>query len=253
MAGHIVNSILEKGAEKLYEKYLAPKVLPYAACSVTAEQSHVAQLKAMPMDEGERNPEEWEEDEEPQPSKLPEWTAGAVRLKFKHSMPFSDREATEENESVMHLTWSGTPQGSARKQSAAQARRGLFAASPGRKGAQSMVLQSMRSTGQGSAAGSRKAGFKRLGTTDHFLETSSAVSKTKGSQRKLKLQVADSPPKQVKLDLPPRESSNKAEDDLRTNILRLEARKIKEDEEIEKFNKIRALDLKKLQTEGGNK
>jgi len=43
MAEHVIDGILERGAKHLYEQYLLPKVLPYAACSVIEETSHVAQ------------------------------------------------------------------------------------------------------------------------------------------------------------------------------------------------------------------
>jgi len=35
------------------------------------------------MDQGENDLEAWESDEEPQPAKLPEWTAGGVKVKVK--------------------------------------------------------------------------------------------------------------------------------------------------------------------------
>ena len=79
MAEHVIDAILQEGAKHQYEKYLHPKILPFAAASTTAEQSHIAQvsisfnpadgsrfqLQNMPVDMGEADPEAWADEEEP--------------------------------------------------------------------------------------------------------------------------------------------------------------------------------------------
>ena len=37
MAEHVIDAILQEGAKHQYEKYLHPKILPFAAASTTAE------------------------------------------------------------------------------------------------------------------------------------------------------------------------------------------------------------------------
>ena len=37
MADHVIDAILQQGAKHQYERYLQPKILPYAAASITNE------------------------------------------------------------------------------------------------------------------------------------------------------------------------------------------------------------------------
>ena len=99
----------------------------------------------MPADAGEPTLEGWESDEEPEPAKLPEWTAGGVKLKIRHQMMFSARNV-DEDEEVMRLSWAGTPKQDSTRIRSGHSRRNQFAGSPGRKYAASAVMDPLTSS-----------------------------------------------------------------------------------------------------------
>ena len=49
-------------------------------------------MKNLPRDDGEPELDDWQSDEEPEPAKLPEWTAHGIKVKYRPQMIFSDRD-----------------------------------------------------------------------------------------------------------------------------------------------------------------
>jgi len=152
-------------------------------------------------------------------------------------MSFRDTESEDQS---IRIQWNNTPKNESpfRKRSN-DSRRKLFAASPSKLGARSAILDpaSLSVT-----SGSRRGGFKRQ-TTEAF-SNPLKLGKVGGSRRALKLE--ESPPKQVKLDLPPRPPSDNTEEDLRKEVMRQEAKRIKDEQVEEESRKLREAEMKKL-------
>lgn len=84
----LVNSIIEelviKGADTLYDHYLDEKNFPFAVKLTTGKLLNAAELHFIRRDLGEY--ETWPEEEEPQPCKIDAWGRGAVQVKKKYKL-----------------------------------------------------------------------------------------------------------------------------------------------------------------------
>ena len=107
-------------------------------------------MSNLPKDCGELDPKAWQSDDEPEPARLPEWTAHGARVKYRHPRLFAERDL-DEDEEVARLSWNVTPKDSSRLRSGGS-RRNLFAASPNRNYAQSTIMEGTLN----SISGSRK-------------------------------------------------------------------------------------------------
>ena len=81
VAKDVVDDIIDRGGDELYEHYLQAKEIVLAARRTVEEMNDIIRSAFLIRDEGEAaNESEWVEDNEPTPANTDSWARGAVRL-----------------------------------------------------------------------------------------------------------------------------------------------------------------------------
>ena len=83
VAKDVVDDIIERGGDALYEHYLQAKEIVLAAKRSIEEMNNIVKSAFLICDPGEAGVESrWTEDEEPTPASIDSWARGAVRACF---------------------------------------------------------------------------------------------------------------------------------------------------------------------------
>ncbi|KAJ3264167.1 hypothetical protein HDU77_009146 [Chytriomyces hyalinus] len=81
LASAIVESIVARGQEVLFEKHIESQVLPYAVGFAKGTLLKIVEWQFFRRDSGEIRPETWLADEEPKPAVIDSWARGAIPVK----------------------------------------------------------------------------------------------------------------------------------------------------------------------------
>ena len=137
----------------------------------------------IPVDLGEDDFSMWENEEEPEAAKLPEWTAHGVRVKQKEEFGHQIQNLTNP-EILKGGTWGFTPKRT--RLLSGGSRRQQFQGSPGKIHAQTTYIEK-----SSLSIGSRKLNKQ---VTEHGDSLSIATSQ-KGRRRKDRISIQEQPPK----------------------------------------------------------
>ncbi|KAJ3383795.1 hypothetical protein HDU84_003398 [Entophlyctis sp. JEL0112] len=87
LASAIVDAIVQRGQEVLFEKHIESQVLPYAVQFAKSTLLKIVEWRFFSRDSGEILPETWDPDEEPKPAIPDSWARGAIPIKRASPLP----------------------------------------------------------------------------------------------------------------------------------------------------------------------
>ena len=88
VAKDVVDDLIERGGDTLYEHYLQAKEIVLAAKRSVEEMNDIIRSAFLIIDPGEMDNEAgWGEDEEPTPASIDSWARGAVRHRIVYWRP----------------------------------------------------------------------------------------------------------------------------------------------------------------------
>ncbi|KAI8853251.1 hypothetical protein BC829DRAFT_430203 [Chytridium lagenaria] len=86
LAISLIEEILTRGQEVLFEKHIESQVLPYAVQFARDTILTIVQWEFFKRDPGDVDPQTWLPDEEPQPAIIDSWARGAVPFDPNHPL-----------------------------------------------------------------------------------------------------------------------------------------------------------------------
>ncbi|ORY53734.1 hypothetical protein BCR33DRAFT_711092 [Rhizoclosmatium globosum] len=100
LASSIVDSIVNRGQEVLFEKHIESQVLPYAVQFAKGTLLKIVQWQFFRRDAGEILPATWEPDEEPQPAVIDSWARGAIPIRRLGGTPLQAKKPLDDFQKV---------------------------------------------------------------------------------------------------------------------------------------------------------
>ncbi|KAJ3020534.1 hypothetical protein HKX48_000671 [Thoreauomyces humboldtii] len=79
----LVEHVVQKSQEVLFEKHIESQVLPYALQFAKGALDEMVEWEFFRQDPGVIDPETWEPDEEPEPATIDSWAPGAIPIRKK--------------------------------------------------------------------------------------------------------------------------------------------------------------------------